>query len=215
MMSSDNERLEILEMIQKGTINPEEGLKLIEAIGESQEALDKEYSLAKTELEDRFESEEPETTTSDIEVEDLNKWKAWWIIPFWIGVAVTVLGGAWMYWAWTAQGVGFGFIAAWIPFLIGVGLLVLGWNSRTGPWIHLRIQQKPGETPERIAFSFPIPNRFFAWSIRSFGSFIPKVDLSGADDILLALGNYSPGDKPLSIDVDDGDDGEKVKIYIG
>lgn len=50
MMSSENERLEILEMIQKGTIKPEEGLKLIEAIGESEEALDEEYSLAKTEL---------------------------------------------------------------------------------------------------------------------------------------------------------------------
>ncbi len=99
--------------------------------------------------------------------------------------------------------------------MIGIGLLILGWNSRTGPWLHIRVQQKPGEKPERIAISFPIPNRFFAWSLRTFGSFIPNMNLSGADEILLALGNYSQGDTPLTIDVDDSDDGEKVKIYIG
>jgi len=214
-MTAENERLEILEMIQKGTISSEEGMKLIEAIGESLENSEMEYSIAKAELEGSFEPVEADDHTQEADQEDLNKLKGWWIIPFWIGVTITVLGGALMYWAWSANGIGFGFVAAWIPFLIGVGLLVLGWNSRTGPWLHIRIQQKPGEKPGRIAISFPIPNRFFAWSLRTFGSFIPNMNLSGADEILLALGNYSQGDTPLTIDVDDSDDGEKVRIYIG
>jgi hypothetical protein len=214
-MTAENERLEILEMIQKGTISPEEGLKLIEAIGESWEISEEEYSLAKAELEAQTENIDGEYQAPVFAQEELTRIKSWWIIPFWIGIAITVLGGSLMFWAWTARGIGFGFIAAWIPFLIGIGLLVLGWNSRTGPWLHLRIQQKPGEKPERIALSFPIPNRFFAWSLRTFGSFVPNLNLSGADEILLALGNYSQGDAPLSIDVDDSDEGEKVKIYIG
>lgn len=214
-MSAENERLEILEMIQKGTITTEEGMKLIEAIGESEEIAEWEYTAAKAELESDFESVEADHLPQDINQEDFNKLKSWWIIPFWIGVAITVMGGSLMYWAWAAHGIGIGFIAAWIPFLIGIGLLVLGWNSRTGPWLHIRIQQKPGEKPERIAISFPIPNRFFAWSLRTFGNFIPDMNLAGADEIILALGNYSQGEAPLTIDVDDSDDGEKVKIYIG
>lgn len=214
-MTAENERLEILEMIQNGTITTEEGMKLIEAIGESEEISELEYSVAKAELESDFESTESNEFPRDIDQKDFNKLKSWWIIPFWIGVAITVLGGSLLYLAWSNHGIGIGFIAAWIPFLIGVGLLVLGWNSRTGPWLHIRVQQKPGEKPERISISFPIPNRFFAWSLRTFGSFIPDMNLSGADEILLALGNYSQGGPPLTIDVDDSDDGEKVKIYIG
>jgi len=214
-MTAENERLEILKMIQKGTISSEEGMKLIEAIGESWEKSEMEYSIAKAELEGSFEPIEADEYSQEVDQDHFNKLKSWWIIPFWIGVAITVLGGSLMYWAWSAHGIGFGFVAAWIPFLIGVGLLVLGWNSRTGPWLHIRIQQKPGEKPGRIAISFPIPNRFFAWSLRTFGSFVPNMNLSGADEILLALGNYSQGDTPLTIDVDDSDDGEKVRIYIG
>ena len=214
-MTSESERLEILEMIHKGTISPDDGLKLIEAIGESDEISELEYASAKAELEEIIKPVATNDYVQEIDQEDLSKIKGWWIIPFSIGVTITVLGGVLMYWAWAAHGIGFGFVAAWIPFLIGIGLLILGWNSRTGPWIHIRVKQKPGEKPERIAISFPIPNRFFAWSLRTFSSFIPKMNLSGADEILLALGNYSQGDAPLTIDVDEGDNGEKVKIYIG
>ena len=214
-MTSENERLEILEMIQKGTISPDEGMKLIEAIGESDEISELEYATAKADLEEIIEPVGADDYAQEVDQEDLSKVKSWWIIPFSIGVIITVLGGALMYWAWAAHGIGFGFVASWIPFLIGIGLLVLGWNSRTGPWIHIRVKQKPGEKPERIAINFPIPNRFFAWTLRTLGSFIPKMNLSGADEILLALGNYSQGDAPLTIDVDDSDDGETVKIYIG
>jgi len=214
-MTSESERLEILEMIHKGTISPDDGLKLIEAIGESDEISELEYASAKAELEEIIKPVATNDYVQEIDQEDLSKIKGWWIIPFSIGVTITVLGGVLMYWAWAAHGIGFGFVAAWIPFLIGIGLLILGWNSRTGPWIHIRVKQKPGEKPERIAISFPIPNRFFAWSLRTFSSFIPKMNLSGADEILLALENYSQGDAPLTIDVDEGDNGEKVKIYIG
>ncbi len=214
-MTVNNERLEILEMIQRGTINAQEGLKLIEALGEIKDNLDEEYLLAKTKLEGEPDSEVGDEFDPQPALEDLEKWKKWWIIPFWIGVGITVFGGALMYWTWSARGIGIGFILAWIPFLIGVGVLVLGWNSRTGPWLHLRIQQKPGETPGRIAISFPLPIRFFAWSLRTFGNFIPGLKGTGVDEIILALGESSRAETPLFIDVNEGDDGEQVKIYIG
>ncbi|NQS91467.1 MAG: hypothetical protein HQ574_03575 [Chloroflexi bacterium] len=214
-MTPNDERLEILEMIQQGKISPDEGLKLIEALGESWDVAQKEYIIAKAEMEgqvsgDDFQSEDPE-----IDLEDLNKWRGWWVVPFWIGVGITVLGGSLIYSVWSNRGIGFGFIASWIPFLLGISILVLGWNSRTGPWLHLRIQQKPGEKPERIAISIPIPYRLFSWSIQTFGSFVSGKDKIVLESILPVLGNYTPGDMPLSVDINDDDSNEKVRIYIG
>jgi len=209
MMSPTDERLEILEMIQRGTISPQEGLDLIETLGETWEE-ELEFSQEMNGLDS-----EPLPPAPEFEGEDFDKWRAWWIIPFLLGVGITILGGALMYWAWSANGLGIGFILAWIPFLIGVGTMALGWNSKTGPWVHVRVHQKPGETPERIAISFPIPIRFFAWTIRTFGSFIPGLDTTGIDEVILALGNNCPEDSPLSINVSEDEDGTQVKIYIG
>ena len=214
-MTTDNERLKILEMIQQGTITAQEGLKLIEALGETEDNLDQEYLLAKAKLEGGPDPEVGDEFDPQPAVEDLEKWKKWWIVPFWIGVGLTVLGGALMYWAWFAKGISLGFILAWIPFLIGVGVLVLGWNSRTGPWLHLRIQQKPGEKPRRIFISLPLPIRFFAWILRTFGNLIPGLNATGVDEIILALGESSRAETPLFINVNEGDQGEQVKIYIG
>lgn len=214
MMTQSNERLEILEMIQQGKISPEEGLKLIEALAESWDAEDQEYLLAREEMLYPPPSTESGDPLPVISSEEMENWRRWWVIPFWIGVGITVLGGALMYWGWAARGIGLGFIAAWIPFLIGLGIMTLGWNSRTGPWIHLRIRQKPGESPQRISLSFPLPIRFFAWSIKTFSKWVPDLP-EGAEEVLLALGDFSPGDSPLSINVDDEEDGEKVNIYIG
>lgn len=213
-MTAEKEHLEILEMIQRGTISATEGLNLIEALGETQENLEEEYNLAKATLEEDLDPEIFQKPDPQLELDDFNKWRKWWIIPFWIGIALTVSGGGLLYWAWSAKGIGLGFIFSWIPFLLGVGLVVLGWNSQTGPWLHLRIRQKPGEKPERIAISLPLPIRLFAWSIRTFGDFIPKLDTTGLDEVILALGDSSLSE-PLSIDVDDSDDDEQVKIYIG
>ena len=214
-MTTNNELLEILEMIQRGTINAQEGLKLIDALGETQDNLDEEYLRAKARLEGETDPEVGSVFEPQPVIVELEKRKKWWNIPFWIGVGITIFGAALMYWAWSAWGIGPGFILAWIPFLIGIGILVLGWNSRTGPWLHIRIQQKPGETPGRIAISFPLPIRFFAWSLRTFGNFIPGLKGTGVDEIILALGESAQGKTPLFIDVNEGDEGEQVKIYIG
>jgi hypothetical protein len=214
-MTTNNEHLKILEMIKQGTITAQEGLKLIEALGETEDNLGQEYLLAKARLEGGTDPEVGDEFDPQPALEDLEKWKKWWIIPFWIGVGITVLGGALMYWAWFAKGISLGFILAWIPFLIGIGVLVLGWNSRTGPWLHLRIQQKPGEKPRRIFISLPLPIRFFAWSLQTFGNLIPGLNATGVDEIILALGESSRAETPLFIDVNEGDQGEQVKIYIG
>ena len=214
-MSENKERNEILDMIQRGTISPEEGLKLIKAIDESDELLDEEYLAAKSEFEGRVEDTAPDSSFPDPIFENPEEWRKWWIIPFGIGVGITALGAWLMYWAWSVKGYGVGFFLAWIPFLIGIGILVLGWNSRTGPWLNVHIQQKPGESPQTIRISLPLPIHFTAWILRTFGEYITGLKDSGLDEIILALGGKTKQDAPLSIDVQDDEDGEQVRIYIG
>jgi hypothetical protein len=85
---------------------------------------------------------------------DAAKWRRWWVAPLWIGVGLTVLGGVLLYAAvQSAGGVNFWFFCAAVPFTLGLLAIILAWQSRTSPWLHLRVQQAPGETPQRIAIS--------------------------------------------------------------
>jgi hypothetical protein len=147
--------------------------------------------------------------------EDIRKWKRWWVIPLWIGAAVTVIGGLLMFWAYTAGGFGFWFACTWFPFLLGVGILALAWGSRTAPWLHVRVQQAPGEKPQKIAISFPIPIRLTVWGLRTFGHHIPQMENTSLDEVILALKDVSRDETPLFVDVDEGENGERVQVFIG
>jgi hypothetical protein len=147
--------------------------------------------------------------------EEIKRWKRWWVIPLWIGAGVTVIGGLLMYWAFSANGFGFWFACAWFPFLLGVALLALAWSSRTAPWLHVRVHQAPGEKPQRIAISLPIPVHLTAWGLRTFGHHIPNIEGTNLDEVILALKDVSKDGTPLFVDVDEGEDGERVQVFIG
>lgn len=139
------------------------------------------------------------------------------MIPLWIGVGITVIGGLLMAWAYQATGFSFWFGCSWLPFLLGIAVMAMAWSSRTARWLHLRVQQEPGEWPRTIAFSFPLPLRFAAWVMRTFGQFIPKVNETGVDfdQLIEVLENSTNSDTPFYVEVDEGENGEKVQIYIG
>jgi hypothetical protein len=193
------ERTRILEMIEEGTITPEEGLELLQAL----------------EMEDEERAPTGEEQAPAFVEEDFQRWKSWWLIPFWLGVGITVLGAGLMFWAWSARGVGFWFACSWLPFLIGVGALALSWSSRTSPWLHLRVEQGAGKRPRHIAFSFPLPLRVAAWFLRVFGRFIPRMDRTTLDEVILALEEMKYTDAPVMIHVDEGQEGDHVQIYLG
>jgi len=147
--------------------------------------------------------------------DDARKWKRWWMVPVWIGVGITVFGGLFMYLALQSSGIGFWFVCASTPFILGLLVIVLGWGSRNAPWLHLRVQQPPGEKPERIAFSMPLPIRPAAWFVRTFGRWIPSMKEYSIDEMILAVGDKTSPENPLYIVVDEDETGEKVEIYIG
>lgn len=220
---SEEERRQVLEMVQSGKISAEQGLELLKVLREDDDALSLPAS----------DDEQPASSSSqplgyeaiaDLPPDDQSgsspdpglgtkHWRDWWWIPLWIGVGVTIVSGILMFLAYQSGGFGFWFACTWFPFLLGVAVMALAATSRTAHWLHIRIKQKPGESPQKIAFSFPIPVRFTGWFLRTFKHTIPGLnEIPNMDEMLKALDKVSP-DAPFYVNVDEGD-GERVEVYI-
>ena len=205
---SEAEKKEILKMVEEGKITAEEAIELLNAI---------EADIADAES-DAFSAEASQNHVRD---EDANlnaiadKVRGFWRIPLWVGIGITILGSFWILSAMQASGFGFWFYCAWIPFSLGVLVIVLAAGSKTSHWIFVRIKQAPGEKPQNITFGFPLPLRFSGWVLRNFGQMIPGMEnVVGVDEILETLADTPIGDAALIVDVHD-DDGEEVQVFIG
>jgi hypothetical protein len=224
-MTNESERLQILEMIEKGVISAAEGVRLLNSLqGEPEEIEMPQISSsippadkASTEPEVTVEEPTHDTKAPPIPSEfdaETRKWRSWWWIPLTIGVSITVVSGLLMFLAFQSSGFGFWFACLWIPLLLGVVIMSLAAASRTTRWLHVRVHQEPGEWPRTIAISLPIPIRFTAWLLRIFKPYIHGMDKTSLDEVILALEKTSP-DQPFYVKVDEGESGEKVEVYIG
>lgn len=219
-MVDDAER-KIMDMIQAGQITAEEGLRLINAMGggsqdsnqEDAEEFQSAENAAIAETDVIFEEPEVYPRIPQEEMDRMKRLKRWWILPFGIGLLITTLGAIWMYSAYEANRFGFGFWLAWLPFLAGVFILAMSFQSSRSVWVHLRIQQKPGETPQRIALSLPMPISLTRWALSNFGHKIPGLRDQPVDQYSEILDGLS-AEEPFYIHVND-DDGESVEIFIG
>ncbi len=197
-MPTDSERMKILKQIEDGRIDAAEGLKRLEAVGRAEAA-------------QAGGSETPRAIPPDLG--SAARWQRWWLIPLSVGVVITLLGGALMYWGWQSAGFGFWFFCAWFPFLLGVLVLALSFPSPAGRWIHVRVKTGQEEWPRQISISLPLAPA--AWALRLVGPFIPQLKHTGVDEIIQALGDGVTPQAPLVIDVAEGEGGEQVQVYIG
>ncbi len=241
-MISDQERRMILEMIESGRITPEEGLNLLQALGEAQDQDDQ--ALPGGDLPESDAASEPTPTPTspappaaappniansvavDPEVisaeptapeikPDFARFRRIAMIPLWSGVIITVLGGVLMYQALQSRGLGFWFVCASTPFILGLAVVILAWQARSARWLHLRIKQKRGEPPRNIHLSLPLPLGFIAWLLRLMRGKIAGLENTSVDEVLIALSHSTNPEEPLYIHVDENDGGEEVQIYIG
>lgn len=143
--------------------------------------------------------------------------KGLWVYPLWAGVIIAALSGLFMIVALQRnQGaIGLLFLCAAVPAALGLFVMLLAWFSRSAPWLHLRVQQAPGETPQRISLSFPLPARSGAWFVRVFGGFIPGLRDRPVENLLYMVQQTAETGEPIHIEVDEGEAGEKVEIFIG
>ncbi len=202
-MSSESERMHVLQMIEDRKISAAGGLQLLDALGSGEAAAQPAAAAS-----------EPAQAPPD---PGLDRWRPWWIVPMWAGIAVLLVGALLMFGAYQAGGFGFWFACATLPFIAGVLIMALAASSRSARWLHVRVHGNPAshEWPHNIAISLPLPIRFTAWVLRTLGAFIPQLKDRGVDELILALAETTSADTPLYVDVNDGDSGDHVQVYIG
>jgi SHOCT-like protein len=213
---SAEERAQILKMLENGKISPEDALTLMHALEDGGEAEGPEEIEVIAPPEPEADSE-PEPAILQPEPDPnfdkkIKRFRGLWLVPLAIGLVVTVLGAWWMYSAMLNAGFGFWFMCAWVPFMVGVAVVALAVISKTSRWIYLRVEQKPGERPQRIVLAFPIPSPLLRWGLRNFGHNIPPNARAASDMAMKAV--FEDLKEPLFVDVHD-DDGGHVQVYIG
>jgi hypothetical protein len=203
----------ILDMVDQGQITADEGLRLMNAMNKNESAQSKQADANEV-----FEPEFPAAgPTSAIPAEDLTRMKQlkrWWLLPFGIGLVILLLGATWMYMGYSNAGFGFGFWLAWLPFLLGIVIIAVSFNSRKGVWLHLNVKQAPGESPQNIRISLPMPLNLAKWFFSTFGDKVTGLKDQPIGDIPSILDNLSP-EEPFYLHVNDDEDGEEVEIFIG
>jgi hypothetical protein len=154
---------------------------------------------------------------TDLETSRFDFWQKWWLLPFSIGVVLTLLGAYWMYLGYLSAGLGWGFWLSWVPFGLGVVITAVAARSRTARWLHVRIKEASSkhDHPHNINISFPLPISFGAWVLRTFGRWMPDdFQQQHLDEVLATLDKALTRDAPMHVMVNE-DDGDQVEVFIG
>jgi hypothetical protein len=223
---TDQEREQVLKMIENGKISPEDGLKLMRTLDQSP-ADDEgpahtthttttskpEETIPKTESEAH---QEKSNFATDPRIERVKSTvRRLWQIPLWIGVLITILSAWGMYTLVQAAKLNFWFYCLSAPLLVGVLVIVAAIGSRKARWLFVNVNQKPGEKPARIFLGFPLPLKLAAWGFRTFGHNIPAMDKAKVEGVVRVIETGFTGEEPLVVNVDEGEEGERVQVYIG
>jgi len=210
----DQAQRKILDLVEQGIISAEEGLRLMDAMGAgkngSEEAIPTE--TVQISVEDVLEPTAPHI--SDEELQRMKRLKRWWVLPFALGLLITTLGAVWMYTGYINRGFGWGFWLAWIPFILGIVVSAISFQTSHSVWLHVRIKQKHGQSPPRISISLPLPLSLTRWFLTVFGHKIPGLKDQPLGDFSEVFEHISP-EEPFYIHVNDKEDGEEVEVFIG
>jgi hypothetical protein len=223
---TDQEREQVLKMIENGTISPEDGLKLMQTLAQNLAEDDATGRLRETEggsaptaaAEINVNDAQPEDSRfeSDPRISRVKSAvRRLWQIPLWIGVLITILSAWGMYSLVQAAKLNFWFYCLSAPLLVGVLVIVAAIGSRNARWIFVDVHQKPGEKPAHIFLGFPLPLKLTAWFLRTFGHYIPDLKKTNVDEVIQIIETGFKGREPLVVNVDEGEEGERVHVYIG
>jgi hypothetical protein len=222
---TNQERSQVLKMIEDGKITPEEGLHLMQALDQSpaqEETKAPEAEAGPTSAPEASAakaaagSENPGPVADPKIARIKDTVRRLWLIPLAAGVGVTVLGGWVMYANMQPAAFNGWFYCLGLPLLLlGVGIIAAAAGTRTARWLFVDVRQKPGEKPAHIFLGFPLPLKFAAWFLRTFGHWIPHLEKTNVDEVIQAVETGFSGEEPLIVNVDEGGEGERVQVYIG
>lgn len=216
MTEEDPARRKILDMVQNGDITAEEGLQLIKAFTKSSrlDLLDDndQPGVAEDVIESVYvgTSSDKPIAGDDQELKKLKRRKLWWLLPFGVGLLLTIMGALWMYNSFESKGFSWGFWLSWVPFLFGIAVMVLASLSSKAKWLHLKIHEKDKNT--HINISLPLPLGVTHWVLGNWGDKIPHVRDMPVNSIIEQIQTSIDSENPLYLHVDDDDD--EVEILI-
>ena len=204
---SSEEKKKILQMVEDGKISAEEAMTLIKAL--EQAPAENEVEVIETEAGSQSAYDAPEFEKVKARA------RKYASIPLGVGIVITILAAYWMFVLTQNANYGFWFFCAWFPLLLGLLLVALSAGGINSRWLYVDVHQEPGEWPERITFGFPIPFGLVSWGLHNFGHYAKDISQAQMDGIVAALDASKSINEPLIVNVDEGDDGERVQVYIG
>ncbi len=192
------ERAKILQMVADGKISAEQAARLLSALG--------------GEIDGERDSSGRDTVAP--ETEPSPHFGNLWLIPMYAGLVLFVCGALAVFPLYADSGSWLLVVCGWPAFIIGLLAMLAAWLARRWRWIHIRITNLDGSR-RNVKLSFPLPLGLTAWALKIASRFVPKLKDTGADEVVVALNEGLTHDQPLYIDVQEGDDGERVQVYIG
>lgn len=210
---SSEEKKKILQMVEDGKISAEEALTLIKALEAT--PTEDEVEVIETEAPFGDDTSSGLGRSAGLEFDEVKaRAQKYAMIPLWIGVGFIVLSSYWMFMLVQNANYGFWFFCAWFPLLLGLLLVALSAGGVNSRWLYVSVKQRKGDWPEHVTLGFPIPLGLISWILRNFGQFIPGMGRTSVDEILMALSVTEDLDEPLIVNVDEGEHGERVQVYI-
>jgi hypothetical protein len=204
-------------MIEEKQISPDKGIQLLEALSAGEKVAAEQTAAGhKGEPASSFpvpvaESESlGETVALPPAAPDFSGFRNLWTIPLAAGAVLSAVGLGFIVLIQMASPGSFFLLCGGIPLLLGLMTVLLALWSRTARWLHIRIR---GE--QRISLSFPLPLRLAGWVLRLARPYIPHLEETGLDEIILALDEGLVGGEGFYVDVQDDKDSEHVQVYVG
>lgn len=199
---SAEERRKILQMVADGKISAEEAATLMRSLEESAED-----EIQVIEAEPASSGERVSAPEFD-QIRERARLFAW--IPLGVGIILTILTSWWMFSIQQKSGLSFWFFCMSMPFLFGVFLIALSGASR---WLYVNVDRsRQSDGPKNITLAFPLPLGLAGWFLKNFGS---HLQWDHVDEILTAVLAAKTATEPLIVNVDEGDGGERVQVFIG
>jgi len=192
-MRTSEERAKILQMVADGKITADEASRLLAALGGDEAVA------------------EGDSPSPPVEMPHFGNL---WLTPMYVGLVLFVCGALAVYPLYASSGSWLLVVCGWPLFVIGLLTLIAAWLARRSRWIHIRITNVDG-SKRNIKLSFPLPLRLSAWALKIGARFVPKLKDTSIDEVIVALNEGLSSDQPFYVDVQEGDDGERVQVYIG
>ena len=189
------ERTKILQMVADGKISAEEASRLLAALGDGGDQPDAETDSAPPPVE-------------------MPRFGNLWLIPLYVGLTIFVCGALAAFPAYTLSRSWIFAVCGWPLFVVGLLVMLAAYAARKSRWIHIRVTNVDG-AQRSIKLSFPLPLQLSAWALKLASRWVPRLKDTNVDELIVALNEGVTRDQPLFIDVQEGDDGERVQVYIG